>query len=131
VAEAEGLVQAATAFQWLEDFPAAHTRVKQALEMAEAVGAEAPLSGAVYIRGYLHAGNGRLDDAEADLQRALQIGRSIDDPNRQALALHLVALKRSWQGRYADSLALADDGIRLAREHRLVIPLLRCLWNHV
>src|SRR5262249_21738091 len=27
VAEAEGLVQAATAFQWLEDFPAAHTRV--------------------------------------------------------------------------------------------------------
>jgi tetratricopeptide (TPR) repeat protein len=43
--------------------------------------------------------------------------------------LHLLALNRSWQGRHAECLTLADEGIRLAREHRLVIPLLRCLWN--
>src|SRR5262249_15380893 len=37
--------------------------------------------------------------------------------------------KRSWQGQYTDSLALADEGIRLARDHRLVFPLQRCRWN--
>jgi tetratricopeptide (TPR) repeat protein len=51
------------------------------------------------------------------------------DANRQALVLHLLALKRSWQGQYRESLALGEEGVRLAREHRLVIPLVRCLWN--
>ena len=129
-AEAGGLVQAATALQWLEDFPAAHARVNHALEMAETVGAQAPLSGAMYTRAYMHGLNGRLDEGEADLQQALDIGRSIGDPNREALARHLLSLKRSWQGRYAESLVLDEEGVRLAREHRLVIPLLRCLWSH-
>jgi len=129
-AEAGGLVQVATALQWLEDFPAAHARVNHALEMAEAVGAQAPLSGAMYTRGYMHGLNGRLDDGETDLQQALDIGRSIGDANREALARHLLSLKRSWQGQYTESLALDEEGVRLAREHRLVIPLLRCLWSH-
>jgi class 3 adenylate cyclase/tetratricopeptide (TPR) repeat protein len=128
-AEAEGQVQAAAAFQFLEDFPSARARVNQALEMAEAVGAPAPLGGALYIRGYMEAVNACLDEAETDLQQALQIGRNIGDPNRQALALHLLALNRSWQGQHAECLTLADEGVRLAREHRLVLPLLRCLWN--
>jgi len=128
-AEAEGLVQAASALQFLEDFPSARARVNQALEMAEAVGGQAQLSGAMYIRGYMRAVNGRLDEAETDFQQALRIGRTIGDPNRQALTLHLLALNRSWQGRHAECLTLAEEGVRLAREHRLVVPLLRCLWN--
>jgi tetratricopeptide (TPR) repeat protein len=131
-AEAGGLVQAATAFQWLEDFPAAHARVNHALEIAEAIGAQAPLGAAMHTRGYLrymHGLDGRLDEGDADLQQALHIGRTIGDPNREALARHLLSLKRSWQGRYSESLALDEEGVRLAREHRLVIPLLRCLWS--
>jgi class 3 adenylate cyclase/tetratricopeptide (TPR) repeat protein len=128
-AEAEGQVQAASAFQWLEDFPSAHARVNQALEIADAVGAQAQIGGAMYVRGYLQEVNGRLDEAETDLQQALHVGRAIGDPNREALTLHLLALRRSWQGRQAECLTLADEGARLAREHRLVVPLVRCLWN--
>jgi class 3 adenylate cyclase/tetratricopeptide (TPR) repeat protein len=128
-AEAGALVQVATAFQWLEDFPAAHERVRDAIEIAETVGAQGPLGGGLYTRGYLNALNGRLDVAEADLGRALQIGRTMGDANRQALVLHVLSIRRSWQGQYHDSLTLSEEGIRLAREHRLVIPLLRCLWN--
>jgi class 3 adenylate cyclase/tetratricopeptide (TPR) repeat protein len=128
-AEAGALVQVATAFQWLEDFPAAHERVRDAIEIAETVGAQGPLGGGLYTRGYLNALNGRLDVAEADLGRALQIGRTMGDANRQALVLHVLSLRRSWQGQYHESLTLSEEGIRLAREHRLVIPLLRCLWN--
>jgi len=128
-AEAGALVQVASALQWIEDFPTAHERVREAIEIAEAVGAQGPLAGGLYIRGYMNAVNGRLDVAETDLGRALEIGRSMGDANRQALVLHLIALKRGWQGQFRESLVLGDEGIRLARQHRLAIPLLRCLWN--
>ena len=128
-AEAGALVQVASALQWIEDFPKAHERVREAIEIAEGVGAQGPLAGGLYIRGYMNAVNGRLDVTETDLGRALEIGRSMGDANRQALVLHLIALKRGWQGQFRESLALGDEGIRLARQHRLAIPLLRCLWN--
>ena len=103
--------------------------MREAIEIAEAVGAQGPLGGGLYLRGYMNAVNGRLDVAETDFGRALEIGRAMGDANRQALVLHLLALKRSWVGQYRESLALGEEGIRFAREHRLAIPLLRCLWN--
>ena len=58
------------------------------------------------------------------------IGRAVGDPNRQALALHFArAACGAGRGEYRESLELASEEVRLAREHRLVIPLLRCLWN--
>ena len=128
-AEAVALVQVAQALQWAEDFPPAFERVREAIEIAEGVGAQAPLGFGLYIRGYMHAVSGRLDDAEADVGRALAIGRAVGDPNRQALALHFLSLQRGWQGEYGRSFELSEEGIRIAREHRLVVPLLRCLWN--
>src|SRR5437016_4853201 len=128
-AEAGALVQVASALQWAEDFPTALQRAGDAIEIAEAVGAPAPLAGGLFIRGYVHAVNGRLEAAEEDVGRALNIGRAVGDASRQALALHLLALRRSWQGQYREGLDLGGEGVRIAREHRLVIPLLRCLWN--
>ena len=91
-------MQVASALQWIEDFPTAHERVREAIEIAEAVGAQGPLGGGLYIRGYMNAVNGRLDVAEADLGRALEIGRATGDANRQALALHLSALQPELAG---------------------------------
>ena len=128
-AEAGALTQVASALQWAENFPAAHEKVRRAVEIAQSVGAEDALAGALYIRGYLNAVNGQLDAAEVDIQRAVQIGRAIGDVNREALALHLLAMRHAWQGRYRQSLELGTQGADLARRHRLVVPLLRCLWN--
>ena len=127
--EAGALVQIASALQWAEDFPTALERAREAIEIAEPLGAQAPLAGALYVRGYVHAVSGRLGAAEADVGRALAIGRGAGDAARQALSLHLLALRRSWQGQYREGLELGERGIRIAREHRLVVPLLRCLWN--
>jgi class 3 adenylate cyclase/tetratricopeptide (TPR) repeat protein len=129
-AEADALVQWASALQWAEDFPGALQRVREAIEMAEAAGAARPLAGGLYVRAYVQAVSGQLDSAEADAARALAIGRAVGDPGRQALALHILALRRSWQGEYREGLELSGEGIQIAREHRLVVPLLRCLWNH-
>src|SRR2546425_476426 len=63
--EAGALVQIASGPPWAEDFPPAFERVREAIQIAETAGAQAPLGGGLYIRGYLHALNGRLDVAEA------------------------------------------------------------------
>ncbi len=129
-AEANALVQVASALQWSEDFPTAHARLREAIEIAEDEERPGPLAGALYTRGYMNALNGRFEVAETDLHRALEIGRAMGDANRQAHVLHLLSLQRGWHGQYRESLALGDEGLRLAREHRLGIPFLRCLWNH-
>ena len=128
-AEAGALVQLANAFQWKEDFPAARERAREAIEIAETSGAQAPLGGALHVRGYVHLVSGRLDAGEEDLGRALAIGRKGGETNRQALVLHALALRRCWQGEYRASLELADEAVQISREHRLAIPLLRSLWN--
>ncbi len=128
-AEANALIQCASALQWAEDFPAALERAQEGIELAETAGAQRPLAGGLYVRGYVHAVSGRLDAAKDDVARALAIGRAVGDPARQALALHILAMHSAWQGDYRASLELAGEGVRLAREHRLVVPLLRCFWN--
>lgn len=122
-------MQVASALQWAEDFPPAFEHARRAIEIAEAAGAQGPLGGGLYVRGYLNAVSGRLDVAEGDVRRALAIGRAVGDTSRQALALHILALRHGWQGDYRASLDLADEGVLIARHDRLVVPLLRCLWN--
>jgi tetratricopeptide (TPR) repeat protein len=128
-AEAGALVQLASALQWAEDFPAAMHRVREGIEIAEAIGAQGVLGAGLLIRGYMHAVSGRLDEAGTDIGRSLDLARAVGDRGRQALALHLLAGRKSWQAEYRDSIALSVEGKQIAREHRLVIPLLRCLWT--
>jgi len=128
-AEASAVIQAASALQWAEDLPAALERAREAIELAEAAGAQGPLAGGLFVRGYIHLVSGNLEPAKADVERALAIGRAVGDPNRQALALHSLALRSAWRGDYREALEQASEGARLARDHALVIPLLRCLWN--
>jgi tetratricopeptide (TPR) repeat protein len=122
------MVQIASALQWAEDFPASLQHAHDAIALAEAVNAPGPLSGGLFVRGYVRAVSGRTDDAEFDLQRALDIARLAGDAGRQALALNLLGHRRSWRGEYQASLELNAEGARIAREHRLAVPLLRCLW---
>jgi tetratricopeptide (TPR) repeat protein len=59
-----------------------------------------------------------------------QISRARSDvPTRKGAADRL---GRNARGKVnsAEGLALANEAVRLAREHRLVVPLLRCLGNH-
>jgi len=128
-AQANALVQCASALQWAEDFPGALERAREAIELAEAAGAQGPLAGGLFVRGYMHAVSGRLDPAKEDVERALAIARAVGDPTRQALGLHTLALRSGWQGEYRQSLELATEGVQLARAHHLAVPLIRCLWN--
>jgi class 3 adenylate cyclase/tetratricopeptide (TPR) repeat protein len=128
-AEASALAQLASALQWAEDFPTARERAGEAIAIAESLDAPAPLAAGLYVRGYVSAVSGDLDASHADVSRSLSIARAAADPTQQALALHLLALRRGWQADYRDAALLGDEGAQIAREHRLAVPLLRCLWN--
>ncbi len=128
-AEAGALVQLASSLQWSESFPEAHARVEEAIELAERVGARGPLSGAHYVRGYLHGVSGELGLAEQDLNRSLDIARQERHPADQAHALYLLGLYQSWQGRYGESLTILEEAVRISSDHRLAIPLLRSVWT--
>jgi tetratricopeptide (TPR) repeat protein len=104
-------------------------RAQEAVAIAESVGALPALSGGLYVHGYVNAVSGHLGAAETELGRSLAIARTVGDPGRQSLALALLALRRSWQGEYRESLELGGEAVRVAREHRLVIPLLRGLMS--
>ncbi|HTO11902.1 MAG TPA: adenylate/guanylate cyclase domain-containing protein [Candidatus Binatia bacterium] len=128
-AEAGGLAQLASTLQWAEEFPPALERVREAIEISEAIGASRPLAAAFYVRGYIRAVSGELEAADEDIGRSLSIARATGDAGQESLTLYLHALYHGWQGRYDDALAAGRRGVALAREHRLFTPLLRCLWN--
>jgi class 3 adenylate cyclase/tetratricopeptide (TPR) repeat protein len=127
--EAVALVQMASANQWKEAFPEALEQTREAIAIAEGTEAEGARAGALYVRGYVHALSGNLETAEADLDPSLAIARATGDAGRQGLVLHLLGLLRTWQGQYREGLALSEQGVAMARRHRLVIPLIRCLWT--
>jgi len=128
-AEAAALVQLASALQWLEDFPGALQRSREAVEIAQAIGADRPLAGGLFVSGYVHAVSGRHEAASADLDQALPIARAVGDRMHEAMILHALSLERSWQAEYQSSVDLAITAIDIARAHRLANPLLRGLWN--
>ena len=127
--EASALAQLASAWQWLEDFPAALQRASEAIEIAERVGARGALTAAVFVHSYVHSVSGELDVAESGITRGLEMAREQSDRSREALALHQLGTQRGWQGRYRESLELSREGARLGRDGRFVVALLRNLWT--
>jgi tetratricopeptide (TPR) repeat protein len=69
------------------------------------------------------------EQASADITRCLDISRSVNDGFSQGIALFGLSMIEIWLGSYARGLELASEGVRLSRERRLVVPLLRCLWT--
>jgi tetratricopeptide (TPR) repeat protein len=129
VAEAGALVQLANALQWAEEFPEAIQQARASIEMAEALQAQRPLAGGLFVHGYIQLVSGRLDAGAEDLGRSLTIARAAGDATRQVLALQMLAGYRGWQADYRASLELASEASQIAREHRLVIPSIRGLWS--
>jgi tetratricopeptide (TPR) repeat protein len=126
--EASALALGAQSAIWMEDFDDGLAAADEAIQLSQRVGFPAALGGGLLIRGIVHAITARHDEADAELTRALEILTESGDTDRQGHALWMIGTLRNWHGRYADGLEKAALGIRAAREKRLVIPLIRCLW---
>ena len=125
--EATALVQSGSAAQWMEDFDAALARAQEAVEVSEASGDQFGLAGALSVRAFVLEVQGNPEQAVPEVERALAISRSIGNFGLQGEVAFLGTLPPIWQGRFRDALAVAHEGVQIGREHRLLVPLLRCL----
>ncbi len=100
-AEADALIQGASALQWAEDFPAALERAREAIELAEAAGPSGRWPAASIVRGFVHAVSGEPGRREGG-QRARARHRPGGGRSRPAgaRAAHRSRCARRWRGEY-------------------------------
>lgn len=112
----------------MEDLDDGLAAAAESIELAEKASFPLAKGGGLLIMGTVHAITARHDEAEDELSRARELLAGAGDTDREGHALFMLGNLRNWHGRYADGLAQARVGIAAAREKRLVIPLVRCLW---
>jgi class 3 adenylate cyclase/tetratricopeptide (TPR) repeat protein len=98
--------------------------VYQAIEIAREVDAKPVLASGYYITSLVHTATSRLDKGDEEIDLVLTISRAGSDVVHQSLALTFAGRLKNWRGEYAEALPLQAEGLRIAREHNLLVPLL-------
>ena len=68
--------------------------------------------------------HGRLEEADQEVGRALTVSRGGGDPFHHALSLCLAGELKNFRGEFREASSLQLEGLRIAREHNLVFPIL-------
>jgi class 3 adenylate cyclase/tetratricopeptide (TPR) repeat protein len=126
----EGAALASMGFSsfWLHDFDQALAESREAIKVANRIGATPVIAAGRYTNGFVYAVTERLDAAKEEWTEALHIGRATAAHLPESLSLGCLALLRNWKGEYPEAAQQAEEAVHIAREHRLVIPLLWSVW---
>jgi class 3 adenylate cyclase/tetratricopeptide (TPR) repeat protein len=111
-------------------FDQALVDARQAITVAEAVGAQSVLAGAHITLGFLYEVTGRLDEARAELEPTISSSRALGDVANEAAALIFAAEIPGWEARFDEAAYLYTEGLRLARAHNVLMPLLEGLFMY-
>ena len=130
MSEGAALVGMGMAAFWGHKFDQALVEARQAIAVAETAGAQAVLAGAHLTIGFVYEFTGQLDEARAELERTLTISRSLGDVANEAAALIFGAEIQGWEARFDEAAHLYTDGLRLARAHNVLMPLLEGLFMY-
>jgi predicted ATPase len=118
------------ALLWAYDFNRAFTYARQAIEVAEAADAKTVIADGHIITGTAYGVTARLDQAEKELKQALMISQKVGDARQQAQSLWFAGILKNWAGEFAESSHLQSEGLRIAREHNLLMQVLHCLFGY-
>jgi tetratricopeptide (TPR) repeat protein len=122
--EARALVGMGRASMQLRNFDRGLAESYQAIEIAREVDAKPVLASGYYTAVLFHTALGRLDKGEEEVGLVLTISRAGSDVFHQSCALTFARRLKNWRGEYTEALPLQAEGLRLAREHNLLSPLL-------
>jgi DNA-binding NtrC family response regulator/tetratricopeptide (TPR) repeat protein len=122
--ESVALAAMAWAATWARDLDGAIAHAREAIDVAKPVGAEAALARAQFTIGFVRGVTGGLDEAKGAIEHGLAASRSAGDVVHHSLALTTAGLLKSWEAEFADADRLQVQGLALAREHNLLVPLL-------
>jgi tetratricopeptide (TPR) repeat protein len=122
--EGRALAAISWAAMWGRDLDSALEAARQAIQIAEPVAAATPLARAHFTFGFIRAVTGRLEEAEEHIGNALATGRAAGAMADLSLSLTVRGLLRNWEADYVAASALQAEGLALARQHNLLLPLL-------
>ena len=122
----EGVALAAMAWAatWDRDLDGAIAHAREAIGLASPVGAEAVLARAQFTIGFVRGITGVLDESTSAIQQALVSSRSAGDVVHHSLALTMAGVIKSWEAEFAAADQLQAQGLAIARERNLLVPLL-------
>ena len=104
--------------------------LRQAIEVSGKINAQPVLARGHFTTGLVYAYTARLHEARREFERVLTISRSVGDIFHQSFALGVTGFLKNWEGDYGEALRLQSEGLRLARKHNVLVPLLRGLFCH-
>jgi predicted ATPase len=122
--EAAALESIAWAKTWARDLQGAVAAAQAAIGVAESAEARLVLPGAHFTIGWVSAVSGRLDEADANIQQAMTASLDVNDTVYRSLSLSAAGLMRNWTGEFDAAARLQAEGLALARQHDLLVPLL-------
>jgi transcriptional regulator with AAA-type ATPase domain/tetratricopeptide (TPR) repeat protein len=124
--EQEGMALAAQgwAAPWARDLTSAVAHAREAIALAEPIGADTVLARAQFTVGFVSAVTGGIAEGKTAIADALRASRSAGDVVHQSLALTVAGLMKNWEGDYPEAYRLQLDALTVARQHNLLFPLL-------
>ncbi len=126
VKEAAALAGMGFASLWAHDFEHALAESREAIDVGTRAEAKPVLAAGHFTTGFVLAVTARLDEAQREMDQTLTFSRAAGDKVHEAFGLGMSALLKNWEGRYGDAERLAADGLRVARDSGVVLPL---YWN--
>ena len=114
---------------WLgHRFDRALDDARLAVEVAQDIDAPPVLAGGHLTTALVYTVTGRLDEARHKLEQVIRISRPARDAANESLALVIAAEFKSWEGMYDEASRIYSEGVRLARAHNVLVPVLEGLF---
>jgi class 3 adenylate cyclase/tetratricopeptide (TPR) repeat protein len=129
VNQVAALVDMGWAALYAHDLDRALAYSRKAIAVAEEADAQTVMAGGHSITAMVYGSTARLDQAKEELDQALMISQKAGDARHHALSLWFTGLLKNWEGEFAEALRLQSKGLRIAREHNLLVPVLHCLYG--
>ena len=105
-------------------FDRALVQARETITVATRANVGPALARAHLATGWVHTVHGRLEEADQELGQALLVSRGGGDPFHHALSIGLTGELKNFRGELVEASRLQSEGLRIAREHNLVFPML-------
>jgi class 3 adenylate cyclase/tetratricopeptide (TPR) repeat protein len=127
--EAAALATMGSASMRAHDLQRAVADSREALAVAARVDAKNVPAGAHFTLGLVSAVTGRVEEAQEQVGRALGISESAGDAFHCSVSRTILGQLANWTGHYPRAVRQVREGLRIAREHALFIPMVYGLWH--
>jgi tetratricopeptide (TPR) repeat protein len=128
--EAVALATMGSASMRTHDLERAVVDSREALAVAARADAKAALPGAHFTLGLISAVTGRLEEAQEQVGRTCGISESVGDTFHRSISHTILGQLANWMGDYPKAVPEVREGLRIAREHGLFIPMVYGLWHY-